>query len=266
MVKYNRDMTRGDEIMGFKSHIQSEKRSMDKFLKRLEKNASVLPDTKLYMKNDGKRKRYYITTAEEPRPTYIGWRNQPELLRQLLDREHARKNVLRVQENLQRLDQLIEEYGFSEDAFPAEEGYIGRRGQRPLPPSQNPFKREELIHDTGLGFYARTKSKAIVARRLHTFGWRFQYEKELRIRDLDGRWKSIYPDFTIWLDDGRVIYLEHVGMLQKDDYQQNFVNRMATYHKNDMLIGRDVFITMDGPAGDIDIPSIDAVIRGFDLL
>ena len=84
--------------------------------------------------------------------------------------------------------------------------------------------------------------------------------------DQEGRWKSIYPDFTIWLDDGRVIYLEHVGMLQKENYHQKFSRRMAIYHKNNLLIGRDVFITMDGPGGDIDIAAVDKVIRGLDLL
>jgi len=252
--------------MGFKSHIQSEKRSMDKFLKRLEKKASVLPEIRLYTKFDRGQSRYYITTPDNPEKTYIGWRNNPDLLRQLLDREKAQKNILRVKKNVGILERLLDEYGFAEDAFPAEAGYIPRRGQRHLFPSQNPFNRHELIHDTGLGFYVRTKSEAIVARRLYQFGHDFQYEKELRVMDPDGRWKSIYPDFTIWLDDGRVIFLEHVGMLQKETYRQTFTKRMVTYHKNNLLIGRDVFITMDGPGGDIDIAAVDKVIRGLDLL
>ena len=252
--------------MGFKCHIQSEKRSMEKFLKRLEQKASVLPGTRLYTKFDRGQNRYYITTPDNPEKTYIGWKNNPDLLRQLLDREKARKHVLRVRENMEILERLMKEYGFAEDVFPPEEGFIPLRGRRHLLPSQNPFHREELIHDTGLGFYARTKSEAIVARRLYQFGWDFQYEKELRVLDQEGRWKSIYPDFTIWLDDGRVIYLEHVGMLQKETYHQNFSRRMAIYHKNNLLIGRDVFITMDGPGGDIDISAVDAVIRGLDLL
>ena len=36
--------------------------------------------------------------------------------------------------------------------------------------------------------------------------------------------------------------------------------------ENNLLIGRDLLITMDGPGGDIDISAIDAVIRGIDLL
>ena len=52
------------------------------------------------------------------------------------------------------LERVMKEYGFDEDVFPPEEGFIPLRGRRHLFPSQNPFHREELIHDTGLGFYA----------------------------------------------------------------------------------------------------------------
>lgn len=251
--------------MGFKEHIQSEKESMEALLKRMERSAAVLPDTKLYIKNDGQGKGYYITTPENPNFTYIGWRNNSDLLRQLLEREKARENILRMRENVEILERMMSEYGFAEEVFPPEAGYIPKRGRRHFPPSQNPYRRHELIHDTGLGFYTRTKSEAIVARRLYAFGFHFQYEKELRVRDLDGMWKSIYPDFTIFLDDGRVLYLEHVGMLQDDEYRQKFSERTAVYHKNNLLLSRDVFITMDGPGGDIDISAVDTVLRGLHL-
>ena len=90
---------------------------------------------------------------------------------------------------------------------------IPLRGRKAFPLSQNPYKKAELIHDTGLGFFTRSKSEAIIARRLFAHGLYFEYEAPLRIMGLFGWWKNIYPDFTIYLDDGKVIYLEHVGLL-----------------------------------------------------
>ncbi|MBR4410206.1 MAG: hypothetical protein IKT31_02715, partial [Firmicutes bacterium] len=73
----------------------------------MEKKASVLPGTRLYTKFDRGQNRYYITTPDNPEKTYIGWKNNPDLLRQLLDREKARKHVLRVRENMEILERLM---------------------------------------------------------------------------------------------------------------------------------------------------------------
>ena len=165
---------------------------------------------------------------------------------------------------LERLKRLLKEWQPLAELYPEPGDEVGAlREKKAFPLSQNPYKKEELIHDTGLGFFTRSKSEAIVAQRLFAYGLWFEYEAPLRIRGLFGKWKTIYPDFTIYLEDGRIIYLEHVGKLQEEKYQMRFLRKILEYHKNDYLISRDVFITMDGPDGSIDIAAIDALIRTF---
>ena len=91
----------------------------------------------------------------------------------------------------------------------------------------------------------------------------FEYEKRLQIKDHHGNWKSLYPDFTIWLDDRRKIYLEHAGKFQDEGYMERFKERLMDYHANNILVSRDLFITVDGPRGDIDVKAIDALIAAF---
>ena len=118
-----------------------------------------------------------------------------------------------------------------------------------------------MQHDTGLGFFTRSKSEAIIALRLHAWGIRFGYEEPLRIKGADGRWKTIYPDFTIYLADGRVVYLEHLGMFSMTAYREGAVERLGDYHAAGILTGRDLFLTMDGPDGELDTASIDRLIE-----
>ncbi len=237
---------------------------LKRLLQRYEKLASDLPEIKLYPSKYDGCTRYYISTPEQPRATYIGWRKQGVLLQRLLARKKAEELLASIQQNIRATERFLKEWCPLAELYPEpEEGSMQLRGRKPFPISQNPFKKEELIHDTGLGFFTRSKSKAIVAQRLFFYGLRFAYEAPLRIQSRSGKWKTIYPDFTIYLDGGRIIYLEHVGKLQEDKYQRQFLTRMVEYHKNDYQISRDVFITMDGPDGAIDIAAIDALIRTF---
>lgn len=248
--------------MRLKERAECERNLLRKLFRRYEELAGVMPEVKLHKRHDGDRLRYYITSSENPKETYIGWRSQGELLRKLLGRENAKEKLQILKGNLDAVEKLLRTWTPVEELFSDEECCdVPMRENRQLPKSQNPYKSHELIHDTGLGFYTRSKSEAIVARRLFAHGIRFEYEAPLRIKSQLGFWKTIYPDFTIWLDDGRVIYLEHVGKLQEEEYQKKFLNKILEYHKNDYLISRDVFITMDGPDGDIDISAIDALIR-----
>ncbi len=237
---------------------------LKRLMMRYEKLASDLPGIKLYSARDGNRMRYYITSPDNPKKAYIGWRKQETLLKRLLARKKAEELVAAIQQNIHAIEHLLGVWRPLTELFPEPDDEVGAlRGKKAFPLSQNPYKKEELIHDTGLGFFTRSKSEAIVAQRLFAYGFWFKYEAPLRIRGIFGNWKTIYPDFTIYLEDGRIIYLEHVGKLQEEKYQKRFLRKILEYHKNDYLISRDVFITMDGPEGDIDIAAIDALIRTF---
>ena len=44
---------------------------------------------------------------------------------------------------------------------------------------------------------------------------------------------------------------------------ERFKERLMDYHANNILVSRDLFITVDGPRGDIDVKAIDALIAAF---
>ncbi|MBR5488961.1 MAG: hypothetical protein IKV72_04590 [Firmicutes bacterium] len=44
---------------------------------------------------------------------------------------------------------------------------------------------------------------------------------------------------------------------------ERFKNRFMDYHAADLLVSRDLFITVDGPKGDIDVSAIDQLISSW---
>lgn len=83
------------------------------------------------------------------------------------------------------------------------------------------------IHETLSGDFVRSKSEVIVANILYQSGIPFTYEAPLIAPD--GSRRS--PDFTIeWR--GKTYYWEHLGMLDMEDYRQNWELKKAWYEAN----------------------------------
>ena len=101
--------------------------------------------------------------------------------------------------------------------------------QHTVKQSEKPSRREELKHTTSFGLLTRSKNEALIAELLHAAGIEFYYEKRLQIVDEQGKIQVIYPDFTIILADGSVIYWEHKGMMADPGYEEMDRKRMRLY-------------------------------------
>jgi exodeoxyribonuclease V alpha subunit len=72
----------------------------------------------------------------------------------------------------------------------------------------------------------RSKSEVIIANILHERQIPFTYERPLFAPD--GSWRL--PDFTIeWR--GQTYYWEHLGMLDRDDYEQDWEIKKVWYER-----------------------------------
>ncbi len=247
--------------MDFIEIAQKERCLISQMLSNFKQICGKYPDYTLHERKIKGQTRYFYTVEGDKKQYYIGWK-EPELLRGLLEKKNALEKIPLLEENLKALDSLLERYHTQEEIFPV----------KPLPPelkpgekrkmyphSENTAYRKYLKHDTGLGFYTNSKSEAIVATRYHAFGVPFQYEKRLRLLNTDGRWTNMFPDFTIFGRETEY-YHEHFGLFHKKSYREDNMNRLAVYHKNELLLGRDLFVTMDGPDESLDVGAIDQFI------
>jgi ATP-dependent DNA helicase RecQ len=88
------------------------------------------------------------------------------------------------------------------------------------------FSRQR-IHETLSGDFVRSKSEVIVANILYQSGIPFKYEAPLIAPD--GTLRS--PDFTIeWRR--KTYYWEHLGMLDVEDYEQEWQLKKAWYDEH----------------------------------
>jgi hypothetical protein len=95
---------------------------------------------------------------------------------------------------------------------------------------KGPYRPEGLIHRTSDGTAVRSKSEVIVYDLLAALGLSIEYEKELPAKD--GNPKNFrLPDFTIHRQ-GRTWYWEHLGMLEKSDYKQDWDLKQQWYKDN----------------------------------
>lgn len=81
---------------------------------------------------------------------------------------------------------------------------------------------------------------------------------------VDGREKTIYPDFTIInVYTGRVSYWEHAGRMDDPYYAGDFVRKMNTYTANGLLPGRDVVLTFETQDNSLDIGVVKKLVKSL---
>lgn len=114
---------------------------------------------------------------------------------------------------------------------------------------------ENLKFETEQGEKVRSKSEVIIANLLYQNRGHilYKYERPLNLM-VDGKMKTIYPDFTILnIRTGKIIYWEHAGRMDDPYYANDFVRKMNTYVANDLLPGKDVILTYESQANPLEI-------------
>lgn len=140
-------------------------------------------------------------------------------------------------------DKIIELFGSISKAKPS---------PRNTTVDPNAFRPENLTHMTAKGEYVRSKSEVIIANTLYYLGIAYEYEQHLK--GLDGT--SKIPDFTIRSRSGAPLVWEHLGLMQRRDYRQNWDRKLSWYKNNGFVEGETLFVTQDDTDGNVDSKEI----------
>lgn len=104
------------------------------------------------------------------------------------------------------------------------------------------YENDHTEYFTNRGERVRSKSEKIIADELDRRQVPYKYEKPLVLL-VEGRQREFYPDFTtLNITTGKIIYLEHLGMMDNSYYYDNTLSKLDVYEKNGLLIGRDVLL------------------------
>lgn len=142
-----------------------------------------------------------------------------------------------------------------------------------VPQSQNPYDRKKLTVRTKFDLWVRSKNEMHIAEALFDVGARFLYEARLELvkESVGANGKTVYntevlyPDFTIFLPDGEVIYWEHLGMWELESYREDNVKRLTLYFENGIYPPKNLILTVDGKKMPYDSSAIWRTIEGMIL-
>ena len=135
--------------------------------------------------------------------------------------------------------------------------------------SEDPKHRDGLIVTTSTGVKVRTKGELALFETLNDYDLNIFYEKKLVLieRELqpDGsiivKEVDVYPDFTIVLPDGTVIYWELCGMFDKPYYREKQFRKFKLYYENGIYMPKNLIVTMEDKDKPLDIQAIRRIIE-----
>lgn len=227
---------------------------------------------KFYYKEPGAKKRIYIR------------RSDSELLRNITYGAVVAESIRIIKRNINALENLMSTFRsyYYEDvleelpkAYRQAIDYLKTVAPPPkaVIQSENPLFPEELKHTASNGLKVRSKGELTITEELLIFDLDFRYEMALKliqnIPKPDGSvyYKPVtkYPDFTIFLKDGTVIYWEHSGEFKKEDYRFTQFEKFKLYYDNGIYPPKNLIITMDDDDKPLDVMAIRRIIQNMIL-
>ena len=152
-------------------------------------------------------------------------------------------------------DQLLRY--LQEEFLPAQQWRITERDiytWRSIKYEGNPYRPEQKIRRTPGGIYVRSKSELLIATHLEYMDIPYRYEAPLV---LEGN--TVYPDFTILRPaDNKLIYWEHMGMLDDFDYAQKASMKLMQYFQCNIRPYDNLITTYDDN-GTLDMAHIEQI-------
>jgi hypothetical protein len=162
------------------------------------------------------------------------------------------------------LDQLPEGVeAFVDVSEKVDQGKIEKFMDVPSNMMKNPHKiNTGLI--TKQGEEVRSKSELIIANMLFDAGIPYHYELILAFDAQPGFMDVVYPDFTAMnIRTGKVMYWEHFGMMDNQQYFNEYVRKMENYSAYGYLPGRDVILSFETAESGLRTKTVAKLIEKF---
>ena len=239
-----------------------------------EKMLKDLPEGKLILSVVKGRNYYYLSNPAGRK--YIGDGNS-ELVRKLQLRRFLEDYLTKTEKHMKFVENFLNGYSVvSPDRVLAElpKTY---RGEKVLadagmvffdgeawaaePYEKSTFRSHELNKKTLKGDNVRSMTELAIANVLYSLEIPYRYEEVLWF----GKTRII-PDFRIYSrKSGKIVILEHCGMMNNHDYYQAFFWKLHQYIDNGYLPWEDVFFTFNSNDGNINTQYIMKMVETYFL-
>ena len=111
---------------------------------------------------------------------------------------------------------------------------------------------------TEKGERVRSKSEKMIADKLFVMGVPYRYEYPLFLNG----YGIIYPDFTLLDVAGRrEIILEHLGMMDKEEYGEKAIRKIKAYERNGIFPGDRLILTYETSRISVDLRIVQMLVE-----
>lgn len=131
------------------------------------------------------------------------------------------------------------------------------------------FAEDAIFQRTERGEKVRSKSEKMIADLLFKLRIPYKYEcpLELSLSEQSPVSRIIYPDFTLLdIKHRQEIYLEHFGLLEKDDYKKGTVWKLNAYAANGFFPGDRLLFFWEGENIPLNLSHLTAMLKNAGLL
>ena len=279
--------------MGIVKELEKEIFAEERILQRYD--PAHYPEDILICKIKRGIPRFFIRKKNEKKQLYIGQPNfavLKDMYQKQLNAETAKilkKNIYVMQKMVKRLhdydaDSVVErlpaayiklsyvlennaiDEEYPDNVVPSNAWISKAAGKSSVVQSENTKDRKGLKHRTSFDLMVRSKNEMLIAEGVYASGLEFRYEKRLELvtENCDGyNTDPLYPDFTIKLKDGSLVYWEHLGMMDKPEYQKDNYERLKMYLANGIYPPKNLILTFDGENMPFDNSAIWRIIEGL---
>ena len=174
---------------------------------------------------------------------------QPEKIQLFIRKKQLKKEVPILAKNIKNIEKLLAAY------IPLQ---LDSSIWSMTKSQQNKYKENELHHLYN-GIYYRSKSEAMIAALLTSYGIEFKYEVKLSLNGF-----NVYPDFYIKRPKNAKIYIwEHFGLVADETYLNKTFSKLNNYHRGGYDLWDNLIISFDQEDGSLNIDTIDKIIQLF---
>lgn len=223
-------------------------------------------------KNKGVPRYYHITDPKDTLGDYVSVENE-ELIKLLAAKNYLKKMKKEVAAELRDINNYLKKHNTSklEDIYRSMNDYRKNLITPLAVPDElyvqqwenesyiiNPYHDEDKKYPTKKNELVQSKSEAILADMYYDLGIPYRYDAEVKLRN--GRTK--YPDFTLLdVKNRRIIYHEHLGLLDDDDYRRRNLRKLNEYRRSGIYPGKNLIITYEADGSYLNVREIREMVK-----
>lgn len=255
--------------------LEERRRKLRGYIRRCESWLKKAPEGRLQVSRIKGKARFYQRTGKST-GKYLSRKNDTELLRKLALKTYCEKIIAEARDELRRIEHLLE----LEKLEPVARIYpelsedirllIDKRIEDTLDMENREWLKEKYVHmgdivgssqiQTLRGDCVRSRAEYCIANELFDLGVPYRYEYPVKVPNGDTLW----PDFTIRNPNtGKVMYWEHLGMIDNDKYRNRLFEKLAEYREIGVFPGHGLIITMEDKDHHISVKEVQTIIRKF---